>query len=57
MANQRNNKILLDNSVNTENDIYNELERIIKRAKDENEALNNVLKNINTQKNKDKDQT
>ena len=56
MANQRNNKILLDNSVNTENDIYNELERIIKRAKDENEALNNVLKNINARKNKDKNQ-
>ncbi len=55
MANQRNNKILSDNSINSENDIYNELDRIIKRAKDENEALNNILKNINARK--DKDQT
>ena len=54
MANQKNNKILSDNSVNTENDIYTELERIIQRAKDENEALNNVLKNMSALKKKDK---
>ena len=56
MANQRNIKILSDNSVNTEIDLYDEFNRIIQRAKDENEALNNVLKNINARKNKDKNQ-
>ena len=50
MANQKKNKILLDKSVQTDIDMNNELDRIIKRIKDENEALNNVLKKISASK-------
>ena len=57
MANQKKNKIFLDKSVQTDIDMNNELDRIIKRIKDENEALNNVLKNINTHIKKEKDKS